>query len=99
MHNYLINAALQIIPIVEDKHPYQWVDEAIEVIVASGLKYEVQAFSTVVEGSYEQVIQLIHEINEYLLQKGCAEWICNAQVQIRGSGDITAEEKTGKYRN
>ena len=32
MHNYIINASIQIVPIVLDKHPYEWVDEAIAVI-------------------------------------------------------------------
>ena len=29
MHNYLVNASIQILPIITDKHPYEWVDEAI----------------------------------------------------------------------
>ena len=50
MHNYIINASLQVLPIVKDKHPYEWVDEAIEVIKQSKIKYEVGPFATVVEG-------------------------------------------------
>ena len=29
MHSYIINASIQILPIVLDKHPYLWVDEAM----------------------------------------------------------------------
>lgn len=47
MHSYIVNAALQILPIVNDKHPYKWVDEAIAVIQNSGVKYEVGPFATV----------------------------------------------------
>ena len=66
MHSHIINASIQIVPIVLDKHPYEWVDEAIAVIQRSGIKYEVSPFATVLEGTYEEVIKVIHEVNEYL---------------------------------
>ena len=80
MHQYIINASLQILPIVQDKHPYEWVDEAIAIIQQSAVKYEVGPFATVVEGTYEEVLTVINNINDYLQQKGCAEWILNAQI-------------------
>ena len=97
MHNYTVNASIQILPIVQDKHPYEWVDEAITVIQQSAVKYEVGAFATTLEGSYQEVMKVINDINEYLLQKGCAEWISNIQIQIRSNSDITGEEKTAKF--
>src|SRR3954468_17428806 len=81
MHNFIINASIQIIPVVEDRHPYEWVDEAIGIIGRSGIKYEVGPFATVLEGSYNEVMKVIHEVNDHLYQKGCAEWISNLQIQ------------------
>jgi len=98
MHNHTINASLQILPVVQDRHPYEWVDEAIAVIRQSGVKHEVGPFATVIEGSYTEVLTVINNINEYLQQKGCAEWIFNAQIQIRANADITGEEKTAKFK-
>lgn len=98
MHQYLVNASIQIIPVVEDKHPYAWVDEAIAIIQSSGIRYEVGPFATVLEGTYTEVMNVVHAVNEYLFSKGCAEWISNIQVQIRNDRDITANEKTGKFR-
>jgi uncharacterized protein (TIGR00106 family) len=98
MHAYIINASIQIVPIVQDKHPYEWVDDAIGVIQRSGIKYEVGPFATVLEGRYEEVMKVIREINEFLYEKGCAEWISNVQIQIRSRGDVTGEEKTEKFR-
>ncbi|OQP63135.1 hypothetical protein A3860_24900 [Niastella vici] len=98
MHHYIINASIQIVPIVLDRHPYQWVDDAIAIITNSGIKYEVTPFATILEGRYDEVMKVIHEVNEFLYQKGCAEWITNLQIQIRSSGDITGEEKAGKFR-
>ena len=98
MHQHIINASLQIIPVVQDRHPYEWVDEAIAVIQQSSVKYEVGPFATVVEGTYSEVLTLINDINDYLQQRGCAEWILNAQIQVRAKGDITGDEKAGKFK-
>ena len=97
MHSYLINASIQIVPIVLDKHPYEWVDDAIAVIQKSGIKHEVTPFATILEGSYDEVMKVIHEVNEVLYAKGCAEWISNLQIQVRSAGNITGEEKTAKF--
>ena len=98
MHNFIINASVQIIPVVQDKHPYEWVDEAIAIIQQSGIKYEVGPFATQLEGTYEEIMQVINNVNEYLFSKGCYEWICNAQIQIRSESDITGDEKTQKFK-
>ena len=50
MHSFTVSASIQIVPIVMDKHPYEWVDEAIAIIQQSGIKYEVGPFATVIEG-------------------------------------------------
>jgi len=98
MHQYLVNASIQILPVVQDKHPYEWVDEAIAVIQKTGIRYEVGPFTTVLEGTYEEVINVIHAVNEYLVTKGCSEWISNIQLQIRNDGNITGKEKTAKFQ-
>ncbi len=97
MHQFIVNASIQIIPIVLDKHPYEWVDEAIEIIQKSGIKYEVGPFATVLEGTYDEVMSVIHSINEHLYSRECQEWITNVQVQVRSKGNITGDEKTAKF--
>ncbi|MGZ3938998.1 MAG: thiamine-binding protein [Flavisolibacter sp.] len=98
MHNHIINASIQIVPIVQDRHPYEWVDEAIEVIKSSGIKCEVGPFATVVEGKYDEVMRVINQVNDHLQQRDCSEWITNVQIQVRSNGDITADEKTEKHQ-
>ena len=98
MHQHIINASIQIVPIVQDRHPYEWVDEAIEIIKKSGIKYEVGPFATVVEGTYDNVMGVVNNINDYLLEKNCSEWIANVQIQIRSNGDITSGDKTAKHQ-
>jgi uncharacterized protein (TIGR00106 family) len=98
MHQHIINASIQIVPIVKDRHPYEWVDEAIEVIKSSGIKCHVGPFATVVEGKYDEVMEVINKINEHLQQRNCSEWITSVQIQIRADNDITADEKTSKHQ-
>ncbi len=97
MHGFIVNASIQLVPLANDKHPYEWVDEVIEVIQQSGLPFEVGPFATVVEGRYAAVMDLINSINEHLLQRECPEWITSIQIQIRSNADITGEEKTAKF--
>jgi uncharacterized protein YqgV (UPF0045/DUF77 family) len=98
MHQYLVNASIQILPVVQDKHPYEWVDEAINIIQQSGIRHEVGPFATILEGTYEEVMNVINAVNEYLVTKGCSEWISNIQLQIRSGRDITGDEKTKKFQ-
>jgi uncharacterized protein YqgV (UPF0045/DUF77 family) len=98
MHQYTVNASMQLLPIVEDRHPYAWVDEAIAVIRQSGIKHEVGPFATVLEGPYDEVMRVLHVVNEKLLELGCAEWIVNFQIQLRSGGPITGDEKTEKFQ-
>lgn len=98
MHNHIINASIQIVPIVQDRHPYGWVDEAIMVIQQSGIKHEIGPFATVLEGIYSEVMKVINDINEHLLRRGCDEWITNVQIQLRNNRDITSQEKVEKFK-
>lgn len=98
MHNNIVNASIQIVPVVRDKHPYKWVDEAISIIQQSGIKHEVGAFATVLEGNYNDIMTLIQNINEYLYSRGCEEWLSNIQLQIRSNSDVTIKEKTEKFK-
>lgn len=98
MHNYIVNASIQVVPIVADIHPYRWVDEAISIIESSGIQYDIGPFATVLEGKYDDVIRVIHAVNEHLLAKKCPEWISNVQIQIRSEGNITGLEKTTKFK-
>lgn len=79
------------------KHAYQWVDDVVEIIQQSGLPYTVTAFNTVVEGSFEQIHNLVNTINVHLVAKHCTEWILQVQYQLRSDEPVTANEKLAKY--
>lgn len=97
MHDFIINASLQLLPIGQDKHPYEWVDEAIMVIQQSGIKFKIGPFATIVEGTYAEVMKVVDEVNEHLVTTGCHEWILSMQINMRSMEDMTANEKIQKF--
>ncbi len=92
-----VNAAIQVLPQSSVKHPYAIVDEAIEEIKDSGMKYKVCPFETVVEGPYDEVIALFKKIRDRCFTAGAGELLINIKLQIRKEGNVTMEEKIGKY--
>lgn len=93
-----INAAIQVLPRSAHKHPYDIVDKAIEVIQQSGLKYQVCPFETVVEGEYNQVIQLIEKVQDACYAAGAEDLICNLKIQSSGNENVTIDDKMHKYK-
>lgn len=94
-----VNLAIQVLPLGFPKgKAYALVDTAIAVIQRSGLKYEVSAFETVVEGSYPRVLQLLTDIQEACKNDGANELLINMKLQRNFEQNIAIEDKTGKYR-
>lgn len=97
-HPYIVSAAIQLVPVVAgEKHPYEWIDEVIDLIKASNVKYEVGPFFTSLEADYKSIMELIDNINSFLLSKNCPEWLLNVQIQVRSGADITTAEKVDKH--
>lgn len=92
-----INLALQIIPSVPSEQVYAVVDEAIAVIKASGVKYRVCPFETVMEGTYEELMEVVRKTQEVCFKAGASQLLVYIKMQIRKDSDVTMEEKTGKY--
>ncbi|MEI3801186.1 MULTISPECIES: thiamine-binding protein [unclassified Chitinophaga] len=95
--SHKINLALQIIPSVPSEQVYAVVDEAIAVIKDSGVKYRVCPFETVMEGTYEELMEVVRKTQEVCFKAGASQLLVYIKMQIRKDGDVTIEEKTGKY--
>lgn len=94
-----INAAIQVLPQSKDKHLYAIVDEAIDEIKKSGLRFQVCPFETVIEGDYEKVITLIGKVKNRCFDAGADDLLINIKIQARKTGKVTIEEKMEKYRD
>jgi len=94
-----INLALQIIPQVARERVYAVVDEAIAIIQASGVPYRVCPFETVMEGPYDQLMDIARRAQEACFKAGANQLLVYIKMQIRKDEDVTMEEKVGKYDN
>ncbi|WP_215224581.1 thiamine-binding protein [Echinicola shivajiensis] len=93
-----INLGLQIVPKSEKLDTYSLVDKAIEVIQASGVKYEVNPFETVMEGPEDKLMAIAKKAQDAVLDAGADEVLVYYRMQIRKNGDVTMGEKTDKHR-
>ncbi|HKJ44067.1 MAG TPA: MTH1187 family thiamine-binding protein [Sunxiuqinia sp.] len=92
-----INLALQVLPQAEGRDSYELVDSAIEVIQASGLKYQVCPFETVIEGEYDEIMAVVKEVHEVLEKNGTEKLMTYMKIQTVFQKDVTIEDKMHKY--
>jgi len=92
-----INVAIQVLPRSAKMGTYDLVDKAIEAIQNSGLKYRVCPFETVVEGYYDEIMELIKKVHEVIYLNGADEMITNIKIQTRYNQDVLIEDKMNKY--
>ena len=88
---------MQILPTSKTVHPYSIVDAAIAVIAASGLKYRVTPFETVMEGSYDRIMEVVKLAQQACYDAGAESLMTYLKIQSNGSGDVSIEDKMGKY--
>ena len=99
MTSYKINAALQILPFAGGPPDYALVDRAIEIIQQSGIKHEVCAFETVMEGYYDEIMEIVKKTQEACFEAGADSMLVYIKIQRNKHQDVTIEDKTGKYRD
>jgi uncharacterized protein (TIGR00106 family) len=95
--NSKINLALQVLPQSDAIHPYSIVDKAIEVINNSGLKYKVCPFETVIEGTWDQVMETAKKVHEACYNNGATQMMTYIKIQSRKDEDVTISDKMEKY--
>ena len=97
MKNY-VNIALQIIPKSKTKEAYDIVDDAIKLIQDSGLKYLVCPFETAIEGPYNEIMNLVENVQETCFNSGAEELLVYIKIQNRKGSAVTIDEKMKKYK-
>lgn len=98
MNNKKINLAIQVLPQSDIQHPYAIVDKAIEVIQKSGLPYTVCPFETVVEGYWDELMNMVREIHETCYANNTKSMMCYLKIQTRSNEDVTINDKMEKYK-
>jgi uncharacterized protein YqgV (UPF0045/DUF77 family) len=91
-----VNIALQILPTSKTVHPYALVDKAIEVIANSGLRYKVTPFETVMEGTYDEIMEVVKQAQEACYAAGAESLMTYVKIQS-SIVDVSIEDKMEKY--
>ncbi len=73
----LINLAIQVLPTSKTREVYDMVDDAIAVIKDSGVKHVVCPFETVMEGNYDQLMEVVKKVHDHCLEQGADEVLIN----------------------
>lgn len=96
MANSLVS--IQIIPKTKNgENVIPYVDEAIAIIEASGVKYEVHPLETTMEGELSELFTVIQKMNERMIAMGSINCISQIKVLYQPDG-ITMSKLTEKYR-
>ncbi|MBI2841833.1 MAG: MTH1187 family thiamine-binding protein [Armatimonadetes bacterium] len=89
-------AELSVTPMVEgEMRPY--VDAAVDEVKRSGLKYEVDAMGTTIEGEFDQVIDAAKRAHQAVRRKGVHRVITELRIDDKEDGATMSEELEG-YR-
>ncbi|MGQ7871435.1 thiamine-binding protein [Sunxiuqinia sp. sy24] len=93
-----INLALQVLPQAEGKNSYDLVDVAIKLIQQSGLTYQVCPFETVIEGKFDELMNLVKRIHQQLKNNGTEKLMTYMKIQTVFQEDVTINDKMRKYK-
>lgn len=97
MKNKVVNVAVQVLPVARDKNSYALVDEAIALIARSGVSYRVTPFETVMEGTYERLMEVVEEVQAACYKAGADTLMCYVKIQSRAEGEVQILDKMEKY--
>lgn len=95
MANALLS--IQILPKTpnnEDVIPY--VDKAIAVIDASGVKYRVSPLETTMEGELEQLLGIVKAMNAAMIEAGSPSVMSQIKIAFNPGG-VSMDRLTEKY--
>ena len=95
------SVAIQVLPSVDnDEELCRIVDEVIDYIKSTGLRYEVGPFETTIEGeNYDQLMDIVKECQHVAIRAGAPKVAAYIKVVYKPDGDIlTIDKKIGKYK-
>lgn len=92
-----VNVSLQVVPCVRDERIYPVVDKVIEMIAKSGVKYEVGAMETTMEGDLDTLLDIVKLAQNICVAEGASRVVSVVKIDYKQEG-VTMDEKISKYR-
>ncbi len=91
------NLSLQILPVVKEEKIYPLVEQVIQMIQTSGLKYIVGPMETTIEGELETLLDMVKRAQQVCVQGGASRVISVIKIDYKPDG-VTMDEKIHPYR-
>jgi len=93
----IMNMAIQVLPFAGGEPDYGIIDAAIEQIQNSQLKYKVCPFETVVEGKYDELMNLVKKIHEVCYDNGANKMLVYLKILGAKDKDIFFVDRIEKF--
>lgn len=90
------NVSLQILPVVEEEKLYPLVDEVIDFIDKSNVKYTVGPMETTMEGELDELLEIVKKAQDICIEKEAGR-VSVVKIDYKPEG-VTMDEKISKYR-
>lgn len=98
LNNKQVNVAVQVLPVSKTEETYDIVDSAISEIEKSGVKYVVTPFETVMEGQYDELMNVVKRVQNVCYSAGAEKVMCYVKIQSDAHKAVTIDDKVGKYQ-
>jgi len=92
-----VTVSFQILPVVKEDRIYEIVDKVIKYIDKSGVKYEVGAMETTMEGDLDKLMDIVKESQLICVKEGVPRIVSVVKIDYKPEG-VTIDEKVKKYR-
>ena len=93
----MVIAEFSVLPLVNEGKVNKLVDKAINVVIKSGLKYEVEPNSTTIEGDLDEVLEVIKQAHLVARNEGSEHVVTIIKIDDKKDGP-SMELKIKKYR-
>lgn len=90
------NVSLQVLPVVEEEKLYPLVDEVIDFIDKSNVKYTVGPMETTMEGDLDELLEIVKKAQDICVEKGAGRVVSVVKIDYKPEG-ITMDDKISKY--
>jgi uncharacterized protein (DUF952 family)/uncharacterized protein YqgV (UPF0045/DUF77 family) len=91
---FIVNAAIQLVPMQIATIAYPIIDEAIKIIHTQHKGAVTTAFNTSIETTLANVFEITEKINSFLFAHALhCDWLCNVQIHASNQGPITENQK------
>ena len=99
MERPVASIAIQVLPqSVEGDEVLRIVDKVIAYIKSTGLKSVVGPFETVIEGSFEKLMDIAKECQLICVREGAASLLTYMKIAYNPNGGVwSIDEKTAKH--